>query len=644
ITGAGKLTVNGVNANYGSGSPGSVAIIGGGSLVLDKNFTGSLEANGGNGGEGQIGGNGGVAVSGVTVTINGGALTAKGGNGAKGGSGGNGAVAISGCKVTVNGGTLNATGGNGNTGNPIGNGGDAISGSTVTLNDGTLTATGGIGSITGGGKAGSGGVAISKDVTVTLNGGTLTATGGAGGSGFEGNATYPGGDGGDAVSGTVTLGGGSLTATGGAGGDSSENGKGSAGKAVSNTGSVTAAAGYKVTFKDKNGNDVSDDNIVSQEYLSAASVPCVAVTFKVVNGSWDDGTTADKTVTPADSNGGTLKLAVDQIPAVGNKPAANYEAGKWDATPSTETAITTDTTYTYTYSEKSQSGGGDPDPAPTPTPAPVTPEPGSDTGGSDSGNVTPTPAPTPEAPNPEPETPAEPTPEPEEEPTPESESATTPSPESLVPDMTEGQKTEAAGTAADALEAGGNPEAAEEFKNATPATAEEMKNAITQAAPEEAQQAADNATEAMESQGREVRGEPVAIGTVAFRETRLVFLAVTLPDSMRVGDLLTLIKNVLTDGKAARLTAEDDDSATVFLDSAGKETKVVPEDRKVTMATIFEGGKTYQPVIVATKPVETEAETEQQKSGGSNSGCDAAGLGLFALAAALPLIFRKARK
>jgi hypothetical protein len=80
------------------------------------------------------------------------------------------------------------------------------------------------------------------------------------------------------------------------------------------------------------------------------------VTFKVVNGSWDDETTADKTVTLTGYEGDTLKLTADQIPAVGSKPKDNTcRAGSWDVTPSTETAITEATTYTYTYAAKEAS-------------------------------------------------------------------------------------------------------------------------------------------------------------------------------------------------------------------------------------------------------------------------------------------------
>ena len=76
------------------------------------------------------------------------------------------------------------------------------------------------------------------------------------------------------------------------------------------------------------------------------------VTFKVVNGKWDDETTADKTVTLTGYEGDTLKLAADQIPTVGTKPSDTYKAGSWDVTPSTETEITAATTYTYTYAQK----------------------------------------------------------------------------------------------------------------------------------------------------------------------------------------------------------------------------------------------------------------------------------------------------
>ena len=71
------------------------------------------------------------------------------------------------------------------------------------------------------------------------------------------------------------------------------------------------------------------------------------VTFKVVNGAWEDGTTEDKTVILTGKKGDTLKLSKKDVPAVGNKPAKNYRAGSWGVTPTTKRAITEDTTYTY---------------------------------------------------------------------------------------------------------------------------------------------------------------------------------------------------------------------------------------------------------------------------------------------------------
>ena len=201
----------------------------------------------------------------------------------------------------------------------------------------------------------------------------------------------------------------------------------------------------------------------------------------------------------------------------------------------------------------------------------------------------------------------------------------TPSTESLIPEMTQEQKEEATNTAVAALESSGNTAAAEMFKNTTAASDEEIKSSITQATTEQAATASESATSELASQGREVRGTPVALGTVSFTETRLVFLAIVLPADMNVGDLLTLIKNAVANDQSISLAADDD--ATVFIDAAtGKETKVVPESKQVTVATIFEGGKTYQPVVAAS--------TETKKSGGSSSssGCDA-GFGTLALMA-----------
>ena len=96
---------------------------------------------------------------------------------------------------------------------------------------------------------------------------------------------------------------------------------------------ITAATTYTYTYAQKES--------ISQ-----------TVTFKVVNGSWNDETATDKTVTLTGYEGDTLKLAASQIPAVGDKPNDTYKAGSWDVTPSADTEITGATTYTYTYAQK----------------------------------------------------------------------------------------------------------------------------------------------------------------------------------------------------------------------------------------------------------------------------------------------------
>ena len=93
---------------------------------------------------------------------------------------------------------------------------------------------------------------------------------------------------------------------------------------------------------------ITKDVTYTYSYVDKDSISRV-VTFKVVNGAWDDGTTADKTVTLYGLEGDELKLSANQIPVVGGKPNDNYKAGSWNVTPSTETEITKATTYTYTY-------------------------------------------------------------------------------------------------------------------------------------------------------------------------------------------------------------------------------------------------------------------------------------------------------
>jgi uncharacterized protein YjdB len=125
------------------------------------------------------------------------------------------------------------------------------------------------------------------------------------------------------------------------------------------------AGNYYVWYKavgDANHND-SEAACVSVQIASKIEAK---VTFKVVNGSWDDGTTEDKTVTLTGKQGDTLKLLADQIPTVGNKPNDTYKSGSWDVAPSTDTAITTATTYTYIYAQKDIAPQPQPEPQPQP--------------------------------------------------------------------------------------------------------------------------------------------------------------------------------------------------------------------------------------------------------------------------------------
>ena len=79
------------------------------------------------------------------------------------------------------------------------------------------------------------------------------------------------------------------------------------------------------------------------------------VTFKVQNGKWSDGTSADKTVTVKLRNGlGTLSAA--DVPT-GMTPDTGYKApGAWDIRPNTDlNGITGDVTYVYRFGS---TGGG----------------------------------------------------------------------------------------------------------------------------------------------------------------------------------------------------------------------------------------------------------------------------------------------
>ena len=140
----------------------------------DKNDTGHLTANGGEGGAGIGGSKDKAHTRGVSIT--GGEVTANGGEGGAGiGGGKNGSLINAGGEIS--GGKVTATGGKGAAG--IGGGeGSYVNGLTIT--GGEVTANGG----EGGAGIGSGKGSWSIDVKIT--GGKVTATGNGGGAGIGG--------------------------------------------------------------------------------------------------------------------------------------------------------------------------------------------------------------------------------------------------------------------------------------------------------------------------------------------------------------------------------------------------------------------------------------------------------------------------
>ena len=93
------------------------------------------------------------------------------------------------------------------------------------------------------------------------------------------------------------------------------------------------------------------------------------LTFKVVNGEWNDGGNADivtyvqfKDQTTGEAfKDEAVVVPVTRIPAVGDKPNSGYHAGAWDTSPYDNYKVQKDTVFTYTYAKNSSggsSGGG----------------------------------------------------------------------------------------------------------------------------------------------------------------------------------------------------------------------------------------------------------------------------------------------
>lgn len=88
------------------------------------------------------------------------------------------------------------------------------------------------------------------------------------------------------------------------------------------------------------------------------------LTFKVVNGEWNDGGNADKVAYVQFKDEKTGKPFKDEavvvpatrIPEVGEKPNSGYHAGSWNTTFDGKTPVKQDTVFTYTYAKNSSSG------------------------------------------------------------------------------------------------------------------------------------------------------------------------------------------------------------------------------------------------------------------------------------------------
>lgn len=107
---------------------------------------------------------------------------------------------------------------------------------------------------------------------------------------------------------------------------------------------------------DAAGVDANGDPYVSTHYLHIEPKVAKKVTFKVVNGTWSDGTDADIEIEIplVDASGnpdpnGTGKLEISDIPT-GMLPLPGFDFGKWDPVPDDTTPIAATDPAVYTYS------------------------------------------------------------------------------------------------------------------------------------------------------------------------------------------------------------------------------------------------------------------------------------------------------
>ena len=98
---------------------------------------------------------------------------------------------------------------------------------------------------------------------------------------------------------------------------------------------------YYVRYKETDTTNVSGNQELT---IAGYTAPSFTVTYKVVNGTWSDNSTTDKTETV---QSGSKPASVP----TGMKAAEGYTGGSWDKNPA-DTTITEATTFTYTFTEK----------------------------------------------------------------------------------------------------------------------------------------------------------------------------------------------------------------------------------------------------------------------------------------------------
>ena len=103
---------------------------------------------------------------------------------------------------------------------------------------------------------------------------------------------------------------------------------------------MKAASGYTGGAWDTDPTDATITGATTFTYTFTA-LPTYEVTYKVVNGTWSDDTTTDKTETV---QSGSKPASVP----TGMKAASGYTGGAWDTDP-TDATITGATTFTYTF-------------------------------------------------------------------------------------------------------------------------------------------------------------------------------------------------------------------------------------------------------------------------------------------------------